>query len=267
MSSDFPYSNNYNNPLLAEIYDQSITDTADIDLIRSLIGKSSSQYILECFSGTGRILIPLAKDGHKVVGIEFARAMSERAVLKIKKLKPEIRSRISIKVQDALKGRWGNNYDVIIMGANAFYELPTAESQEKCIKLASNALVSSGKLFIDNDDQKDPLTKKNIGESWIALKGLGKDGTYGEASARIIDVDVEKQIQFIERQWYTKSLDGIENLMKYTAQKHPVSSVEVKKWLHKYDFEILHRFGDRQGNPYVKSSKRAIFWARKKNNH
>jgi hypothetical protein len=263
LSSDFPYSCDYNDPLLAELYDQSITDIADVELIRTLIGESSPLKILECFIGTGRILIPLAKDGHIVTGIEFAHAMHERAVTKICELKPEIRSRITLKVQDVLKGTWGKDYDVIIMGANALYELPSAKAQEKCIKVASKALVSGGNLFIDNDDQKKPLTKENVGESWIAFKGKGNDGTYGEMTAKIIDVDVEEQIQYIERRWYKKSPDGTENLTKYMARKHPVSSFEVEAWLNKYSFKILCELGDRQGTPYTKDSERAIFWTQK----
>lgn len=263
MPSVFPYSCNYNDPLLAELYDQSITDTADVDLIRGLIGELSPLQILECFSGTGRILIPLAKEGHRVTGIEFAHAMHERAVTKINELTCELRSRITLKVQDVLKGPWGNDYNVIIMGANALYELPSAKSQEKCVKLASKASVPGGNLFIDNDDRKEPLTKDNIGESWIAFKGRSNDETYGEASARIIDVDIDEQIQYVERQWYTRSPDGTENLTKYTARKHPVNSVEVEAWLHKHDFEVLYKLGDRQGTPYTKDSERAIFWARK----
>ncbi len=135
-----------------------------------------------------------------MTSIEFAHAMHERTVTKINELKPEIRSRITLKVQDVLKGAWGKDYNIITMEANALYELPSAKSQEKRIKLASEALVSGGNLFIENNDQKEPLTKDNIGESWITFKGIDNHETNGEASARIIDVDIEEQIQYIERQ-------------------------------------------------------------------
>ena len=58
--------------------------------------------------------------GNRVTGIEFTNAMHERAVTKIHKLKSETRSLITLKVQDILKGTWGNDYNVTIMGANAF---------------------------------------------------------------------------------------------------------------------------------------------------
>jgi len=51
-------------PHIAEIYDQVETYTDDLYLIRRLIGGRVPLRILEPFCGTGRILIPLALDGH-----------------------------------------------------------------------------------------------------------------------------------------------------------------------------------------------------------
>jgi ribosomal protein S18 acetylase RimI-like enzyme len=38
--------------------------------------------------------------------------------------------------------------------------------------------------------------------------------------------------------------------------------LEVQSWLEKYGFEVERIFGDRSGNPYTSTSRRAIFWAR-----
>jgi len=260
----FPYSLDYDDPLLAELYDQSETETADVELIRMLIGDSQPLRILECFSGTGRILIPLAEDGHVVVGIEIAPAMNARALAKIKKLKGNIQRRITLIVQDVLEGCWGEGYNVVILGGNAFYELPSALSQERCIKLALDSLAPGGRLFLDNEDKKEPLTQDTTGESWIGLKGKGTDGTYGELLCRVTSVDVENQVADIERSWYTRSSDGTESRTIYTSHKRPVSAAEVEGWLQKHNFEVVEKLGDRQGNPYTSDSNRAIFWARKK---
>ena len=76
-------SMDYDDPVLAEIYDQSETCTDDVKLLRTLLAPMKSLNILECFSGTGRILIPLAKDGHRVTGIEISDAMTTRATKKL----------------------------------------------------------------------------------------------------------------------------------------------------------------------------------------
>ncbi len=50
-----------------EIYDKAETETADVALILRSIGPRTGWHILEPFCGTGRILLPLALDGHTVV--------------------------------------------------------------------------------------------------------------------------------------------------------------------------------------------------------
>jgi SAM-dependent methyltransferase len=144
---EYKYSGNYDDPLLAFLYDQEENYTNDIELIQKLIGKRGPLNILECFSGTGRILLSLAQDGHRITGIEIAPAMNARALEKIAKLGNEIKNRVTLKVQDVLDGRWGAGFDLVILGANAFYELPSAEMQEQCIKFASKSLVTDGYIY------------------------------------------------------------------------------------------------------------------------
>ncbi len=69
-------TNIYNiEPHVAEVYDQQQTFTDDIELLKRLIGDRSLLCILEPFCGTGRILIPLAEDGHNLVGLDQAKGL------------------------------------------------------------------------------------------------------------------------------------------------------------------------------------------------
>ena len=64
---------------VAEIYDGVETQTDDVKLIRRLIAGRGRLRILEPFCGTGRILIPLASDGHEIVGFDQSAPMLDRA--------------------------------------------------------------------------------------------------------------------------------------------------------------------------------------------
>ena len=75
---------------VAELYDQLITTAEDIALVRRLIGPQKGLRILEPFCGTGRVLIPLALDGHVVVGLDRAQGMLSRARAKVGALPPEV---------------------------------------------------------------------------------------------------------------------------------------------------------------------------------
>ncbi len=71
---------------ITEIYDQTETQTEDISLIKELIGDNRSLKILEPFCGNGRIFIPLAQDGHEIVGIDKSTPMLDSARDKIREL-------------------------------------------------------------------------------------------------------------------------------------------------------------------------------------
>lgn len=257
------YAGDYNHPVLAELYDQKETYTDDIALIRKLIGEKEKLNILECFGGTGRMLIPLAQNGHRITSIEIAKAMSSRAIEKLSRLGDEVQKRVTFEVQDVLDGDWGTGYNLLIMGANAFYELASAEMQEQCISYATEALVSNGRLFIDNDDYKGGWEKGPFGEARVVFEGTCADGTYGCFSKKDLSFDTGPGVLHMECTLYIREPSGVEKQERYTAKKHPVSAAEVEEWLSKHGFSILHLFGDRKGNPYTSQSERAIFWAQK----
>jgi SAM-dependent methyltransferase len=257
-------SMDYDDPVLAEIYDVEETAAEDIDLIRRLLPRSGPLEILECFSGTGRILIPLAEDGHRVTGIEISREMMDRARVKLDALGGAVRSRASMILGDVLTVDWGSGYDVVLLAGNCFYELPSPESQEECVRRAWSCLVGGGWVFIDTEDGSgrgaDP---SDVGTEWVGLEGTTRDGTYGRLSARVTDVDAGGVSHFV-RTWYTRSASGAETSTRYEACKYPVSGREVEMWLSRCGFEIVGMYGDRAGTPCEEASaQRAIFWAKK----
>lgn len=261
---EYKYSGNYDDPVLAELYDLTETEQDDVTLLRKLIGDSGPLRILECFSGTGRILVPLLQDGHMVTGIELAPAMRARAWTKIARLDADIRSRARLRVVDALDGDWGVGYDLVIMGGNAFYELPSAELQERCVQFAQRALKPGGYLFIDNNDYKGDWGGGPFGKERVVFEGTVSDGTFARYTMKAIRFDEERQVLYVERTTYKRTPDGHEVVHKYIGKKHPVTMEEVRTWLLRHGFEVVKLFGDRQGMPYTPGSERAIFWAKRK---
>jgi SAM-dependent methyltransferase len=253
-------------PDIAEAYDRHETQTDDVELVRELISGQGPLRILEPFCGTGRILIPLAEDGHEMVGLDQAQGMLGRARAKIALLPPSVQSKITLIHADATAGNWPGGFDLVLLGGNCFYEVASPEEQEGCVASAAAALKRGGHVYVDNDHMETPLP-----EAWT-MRGVHKtkwpsggpaDGTIFEGYAENLDCDVERRIWRARRTVLLRRPDGRTESYSFLQQKHPVSYGEVKGWLERHGFVIERTFGDRAGNPYAPDSPRAIFWARK----
>ena len=254
-------SDNYDRRLLAEIYDQTMTNSDDVGLLKRLLGEASGLEILECFAGTGRIALPLLQSGHYVTGLEIAQAMAERAVRKAEA--QGLSHRLRMVVRDALGDPWGEQqYDVVVVGSNSLFELAEQKAQEECLRLASAALKPGGHLFLDNNNWTSPLSA-SVGSSWTALEGTTADGTYCRQDAHTIGADESRGLLFIRRSWYARDAQGVEYREEYDTVKRPVSGVEVCNWLQDAGFTDAQAYGDFAGAPFSQHSERAIFWARK----
>jgi SAM-dependent methyltransferase len=252
-------------PHIAEIYDQVETYTDDIDLIRRLIGGRRSLRILEPFCGTGRILIPLALDGHTLVGLDQSKGMLARARAKIVRLPEQVQRRITLTQADVVSVRWPQEFDLVILGGNCFYELATPQEQEGCIQSAAAALNSGGYVYVDNDHMEGELAEswRKPGASQGFPTGTCADGTRLESTTETIWYDAPRRLVKFRR-CTRATLPNTSVIEKeHIQQKHPVSTTEVRTWLETHGFVIEQLYGDRAGNPYTEASQRAIFWARK----
>jgi len=249
---------------VAELYDQIIREAEDIALIRRLICAQKGLRILEPFCGTGRMLIPLALDGHRVVGQDCAQGMLARAQTKVRALPPEVQERITLLPTDVLRERWPLGFDLVILGSNCLYELATSAEQAQVIASAASALRPGGHLFVDNDHMEgeldrswyDPPVRENVFPT-----GECADGTRLESRWEVIWYDAPRRLIRFLRHTRIILPDGNTVEREHVQQKHPVSAGEVADWLTDRGLRIERMLGDYEGHPYTDSALRAIFWA------
>jgi SAM-dependent methyltransferase len=252
-------------PHIAEIYDQIETYTDDVELIRRLMGRRGPLRILELFCGTGRILIPLALDGHALVGLDQAQGMLARAGTKIALLPAEVRARITLTEADVTSAEWPQGFDLVILGGNCFYELATPQEQEQCIVSAAASLHPGGYVYVDNNHMEGALDEswQKSGGGQAFPTGTCADGTRVASTTETIWYDVPLRLVRFRRCTTVTLPDGSTIRKEDVQQKHPVSAVEVQTWLETHGFLVERMYGDRAGSPYTETASRAIFWARR----
>ena len=66
----------------ANIYDGLNTSLADLHFYKRWLPENKDARILELCCGTGRLTLPIAKDGHDITGVDFTASMLDQAKVK-----------------------------------------------------------------------------------------------------------------------------------------------------------------------------------------
>jgi SAM-dependent methyltransferase len=247
----------------AYIYDQEVMETDDIDFLLEIIGKEPKN-ILEACCGTGRILVPIAKVGHKATGFD----VDEYAVARISEKTIDMNN-IKYYQLDALRNDWGNNYDVVVLAGNVMMNIETdgdyEYAQKMFIKRASDALKRGGYIYLDFDLHSNP---ENIyeptPEERVVFEGYDDRGTYGKYIICVGGVyDKDTQMAYGKRKIELVLQNGEKNIYEYNSNKRIPKLAEIREWLKANNFEIEQEYGNKNKEPISNKTHRATIYAKK----
>ncbi len=252
---------------IGELYDRVESGIADVQTLRRLIGARKLK-ILEVFCGHGRILLPLAEDGHLITGIDLSATFLGILEQRAAKLPRAIRRNITLIRGDAVAGKYPPDFDLVILGGNCLYELGTPGDQEACIAHAAQALKSSGHLWLDCDHQEGDLkeTWRNVGEvnDNAFPSGVCADGAVVRSTSETLWFDAARRLVRARRQTVVRKDGRVLHEQAFVVQTHPPSTAEMRWWLERHGFEVISLWGDHaRAIPYTDEAARATFWARK----
>lgn len=249
---------------IAEIYDNLVTESHDVNFIIELLSQFKCNNILEPFCGTGRILLPIAEKGFSVTGIDGSGVMLNQLHNKIRDKFLNISNRIKIIKADVTEYSWGTGYDAIILGANCFFELATLEEQEKVLKKAYNSVREGGYIFIDNDNIENELP-----DSWCKVNtenesfpsGICQDGAELRAYLKPIYVNKAKKIWKAQRRLEVYKDSKITEEYTWEQQKHPIGYSEIMNMVNKLNLSVINVWsGTNERKSFTPGSNRATFW-------
>jgi SAM-dependent methyltransferase len=109
--------------------------------------------ILELGTGTGRVSIPLAEDGHEVVGLDLSAAMLDLSAARLRE-RPELASRVRLVEGDMTNFDLGQRFRLALVPARSFQHVITPEGQRATLSCIRRHLVPGGYLILDLFDPK-----------------------------------------------------------------------------------------------------------------
>ena len=114
----------YNSAELAEIYDAVYADRDDHAFWTALAPDDGA--ILELACGTGRVLLPLARAGHEIVGLDLSAQMLDRCRAALSGQPDEVRRRVALVQADMTSFALDRRFALVTSPYRGFARRPPA---------------------------------------------------------------------------------------------------------------------------------------------
>jgi SAM-dependent methyltransferase len=213
--------------------------------------------ILELGCGTGRITVPIAQDGHHIVGLDRSAAMLERAERRSRRASVEVRW-----VEGDMRAfSFNEAFALIFVAFNSFLML-SPDDRWACLARAREHLAPRGRVAIDVF-QPDPEVVVGLDggvvDEWERIDPESARAVRKFSSSRA-NVDGVTQ-----RIWYDETNDdGTVTRISGTTTLHYLYRREVDLLFSEAGFNIETLHGDYDGNPADAHSRKLLVVAKRK---
>lgn len=227
---------------LAEIYDvlwQGQQD--DIKFYYESV-KNERQPTLELGCGTGRIAIPLACAGLKVVGLDISNEMLSSARKKLANM-GKISGNIRLEQQDMRDFTLPEKFGSCIIPFRSFLHLITIKDQEECLKNIYNHLKAQGKLILNMFVPNLKWIVKGRVKSDKKTAGIGADETleyWFDSKFDSFNQTIEAVVNICRKG--EKQEKNIKQKIKFYVRY--IYPFEMYHLLTKCNFKVLNLYGD-----------------------
>lgn len=211
--------------------------------------------IIDLACGTGRLTIPMSKQGLHVIGVDLHEGMLNRA--RKKAIDDDLQ--IQFEQQDCTELNLDTKSPLIFMTGNSFQHFLTNESQDKLLQSVSRHLESGGEFIFDT---RNPILAElcvdyiiETVETMNGQKKLEKNTETYNHSTQILHCVTETLWKKDEETFHTEK-ESIS--LRYT---YPV---ELKRLLEAHGFELVHLYGSWKKLEFTKDSPQMIVHCRKR---
>jgi len=233
--------------LLAEFYDHVVIyrERKDIDFYLEM-ARQSKGTVLELGCGTGRILLPIARSGIKIAGIDSSDKMLSICREKLSQEPENIKRSVKLFNADMRSFELSQKFDLAIIPFRAFQHLLTVDDQIACLKCVHKHLKKSGKIILDlfNPSLERLVDDKYLGEVDEEPEFSMPDRRKVIRCNKYLGRDLENQILDIQFIFYISHPDGRSERLTENAQMRYLFRFEAEHLLARCGFKLDVAYGD-----------------------
>lgn len=251
-------------PWLADLYDlmPSYGDRGDVEFYLAS-AEAADGKVLELGCGTGRVLIPLARAGQEVRGLDLSRHMLSRCRAKLHAEPPQVRERARLVQADMRDFAFDDRFALITTPFRPFQHLLDPEDQLACLRCANEHLAPGGRLVLDlfQPDPRLLAGERNMEETVDFADVPMPDGGRFTCSHRIAAFHLARQYNDVELIYDVTRPDGTTERLVHAFPFRYFFRYEVEHLLARSGFRIADLFGDFDCTPLNDESPEMIFVA------
>ena len=252
---------------VAELYDHVIPyrNRPDVTFFVEA-AKQSGGPVLEAGCGTGRVLIPTAKAGIEVTGLDLSPHMLAVCRERLKAESEEVRSRVRLVEGDMRHFELPGTFSLVTLPFRPFQHLTKVGDQLACLDCFHHHLETGGKLILDIfNPWLEALARQNIGEELAEEPEFSMpDGRRVIRRHKIASRDVFNQINHTELIYYVTHPDGRQERLVQAFPMRYLFRFEAEHLLARAGFEVEQLYADYDKSPFgSKYPGELIFVARK----
>jgi len=250
---------------LARLYD-AFPFEADLPLYLEL-ARTQGRRVLEVACGTGRVVVPLARAGFDVVGIDASAHMLAVAREKLD-AEPELSALAGLVHADMRDFRLAEEapFDLAVVAVKSFAYLTERQDQLRCLQAIAGHLRPGGLLAIDLlNPQPEWLgaARGSMRDDLLHQSADGRGITLWRVES-VVSTDLARQVRTIRSVY--ECIDDRGSVFEKRFVDWPYRwtyRFEAEHLLERAGFAIEDLFGGYAGEPFTSNSDAMIFLARK----
>jgi len=259
---------NYNDlPVLAELY----------DLVPAYINRIDREFYLnyslniggktlELGCGTGRVLIPIAKAGINITGLDLSDNMLSVCRKKLTALDEDIQKRVTLINGSMTDFNIDDKFNLITIPFRAFQHILSVDDQLSCFKCINRHLGKNGLLIFDVFlVNLKIIANPRINEEIDDFPEYElDDGRRLRRTYRIISSSAIDQCNDIEMTYHLTDKNGNTEQIVQAFSMRYFFKFEIEHLLSRSGFQIIEIFGNFDKSPLKDKSPEMIIMAEKK---
>jgi SAM-dependent methyltransferase len=238
---------------IAELYDYVVPyrERPDVGFFVEAARESGGP-VLELGCGTGRVLIPTARAGVTITGLDLSPHMLEVCQGKLKAEPEDVRSRVRLLEGDMCKFDLSQTFQLVTLPFRPFQHLTTVEDQLACLGCIRRHLAEGGRLILDVfNPSMQALVRQNFGEEVSDEPEFSMpDGRKVIRRHKIVSRDEPNQINYVELIYYVSHPDGRRERLVQAFPMRYLFRFEAEHLLARAGFVVQQLYTDYDKSPF-----------------